>query len=1191
MQVYKNSDMVNEIKIKQNTYRTMPKVSVIIPVFNAALYLRRCLDSVCGQTLRELEIICINDCSTDNSLDIIYEYASKDIRLKVIDFKKHKGASSARNIGLEFSKGLYLGFVDADDYIDYDFYEQLFNAAVKTNFDIIKGNFKIFEASDIKQFLEVHNRISKNKYFFLWQFTSAIYKRNFILANNIKFQEDFHVGEDLIFLISAVHATKHGICLVDTIYYNYMRANSKTDTKVLPKKRLLHAINSRQYVIKLINSLSLDIESYNIIFIDQLHNIYNLFRRVSNIKDVAKYIAKSLNKLFKEYKYKDFLNSLETSLVQNDKLHLLDIKSLTKKLIIDTYISIYISSDDNYAPYITTTIISTCLNTSKNVRFTVLDSGISKENKKYIKSLAEIYANCVIEFIKIKEEALAQIEYRNDNSHISKATYNRILIPTLDPLTDKAIYLDVDTIVMGDIKELYEVDLSGYIVGAVHELHINPVVFEKINKTLNFSSNHKYFNAGVLLIDCKKWREDNICSKLFALEKKYRKILNYADQDILNKNFDNDYKQLNVRYNTSQDTVQYLTHDIVIRHYSGYKPWDTDCISGPNNNITDFWHYAKLSPLYDTILSNFKKNNKKIKNIPNKQVLLYLREFHQRKISNHNHNISKKEICELIKAADVISFDIFDTSLIRPFIAPTDLFAFIEKQIIHELGFFSARIEAEKAAREKLKFSSKSEEITIHDIYNNINNRYKKYKNVEIALEEQILKQNLKIYSLYKLAVDLDKVVIFVSDQYLPQKSIEKALKANNYVNYYRLYLSSTIGVTKLSGNLFRYIIKDLGVSPDKILHIGDNLETDYMSPSKYGISAYHIPKPSDIFFEIPENKRLLKLLTKVEKSEASLIVGMIILKWTQGEQNNFWEKIGYILGGPLAYCFTKKIMEIAKIRKFSDIIYVARDGYILFWIYNILNSACGEKKFAKSHYLHANRRICYQCFTDYIDEVQLRYILQEYFQNRNFAELTCNELRNIYDENINKIEKKAYNFRNKFKDYFYSFELGNNIAIVDSTTKYNSAHKLVSSFLPKYKETTGIYIRTNCTNYQYNSISLINDLSKEMFNWDIIELLLSSPESMVTDFRDSKPIFDSNSVRYEEADRLKIYNYIYNGETNYIYDLINIFKYNIPVIEMTSIYSLFYVFLADLSEDESRYLSNIQHTQDNITYKSIITK
>ena len=123
----------------------MPKVSVIIPVYNTEKYLRRCFDSVVNQTLSDIEIICINDCSTDNSLEILQEYASKDKRIKLIDFKVNKGAAIARNIGIDAATGEYIGFVDSDDFVDLDFYEKLYKKAAETGADAVKGKLFLYD--------------------------------------------------------------------------------------------------------------------------------------------------------------------------------------------------------------------------------------------------------------------------------------------------------------------------------------------------------------------------------------------------------------------------------------------------------------------------------------------------------------------------------------------------------------------------------------------------------------------------------------------------------------------------------------------------------------------------------------------------------------------------------------------------------------------------------------------------------------------------------------------------------------------------------------------------------------------------------------------------------------------------------------------------------------------------------------
>ena len=106
----------------------MVKVSVIVPVYNVEKYLSNCLDTLVNQTLKDIEIIVVNDGATDSSPEIIEEYAAKYTNIIALN-KPNGGLSDARNYGLPYAKGEYIGYVDSDDYVDYDMYERLYNKA------------------------------------------------------------------------------------------------------------------------------------------------------------------------------------------------------------------------------------------------------------------------------------------------------------------------------------------------------------------------------------------------------------------------------------------------------------------------------------------------------------------------------------------------------------------------------------------------------------------------------------------------------------------------------------------------------------------------------------------------------------------------------------------------------------------------------------------------------------------------------------------------------------------------------------------------------------------------------------------------------------------------------------------------------------------------------------------------------
>lgn len=122
-----NTLNLNYIKMRRIIMEKI-KISVIVPVFNAEKYLKMCLNSLVSQTLKNIEIICIDDGSTDNSLAILDKFKSKDDRIKIIK-QKNYGVSMARNNGISEAQGEYIGFVDADDWVDKDFFEKLYNAA------------------------------------------------------------------------------------------------------------------------------------------------------------------------------------------------------------------------------------------------------------------------------------------------------------------------------------------------------------------------------------------------------------------------------------------------------------------------------------------------------------------------------------------------------------------------------------------------------------------------------------------------------------------------------------------------------------------------------------------------------------------------------------------------------------------------------------------------------------------------------------------------------------------------------------------------------------------------------------------------------------------------------------------------------------------------------------------------------
>ena len=115
----------------------MPKVSIIVPVYNSGKYLKTCLDSLVNQTLKDIEIIAVDDCSTDNSILILMDYAKKYHNIKVYHNRENLGQGASRNRGLDIARGEYICFVDSDDYIRYTMYEDMYKAAVNNSAPLV----------------------------------------------------------------------------------------------------------------------------------------------------------------------------------------------------------------------------------------------------------------------------------------------------------------------------------------------------------------------------------------------------------------------------------------------------------------------------------------------------------------------------------------------------------------------------------------------------------------------------------------------------------------------------------------------------------------------------------------------------------------------------------------------------------------------------------------------------------------------------------------------------------------------------------------------------------------------------------------------------------------------------------------------------------------------------------------------
>ncbi len=303
------------------------KVSIIVPVYNAEKYLKDALDSLVNQTLKDIEIICVNDGSTDNSLEILKSYAQKDERVKIIS-QANRGQSSARNAGLKIAKGEYIGFLDADDWVERFAFEDLYSNATNTDISICaitshsKGikntkdpylsaeifpksfEQKTFTAEDCKDFLF---RISVTP-------VNKIYKREFLKQNNIIFKEGVIFEDNIFFLETFIHA--NSIKLSKKNLYNYRIDNTTSCThgrNDLKKLDIFSVIKEQERIFKASKYYNKEMFELH-----KKSTLYYWYKKITNpnvkflywLKMIKIYPSFTFGDLFKDFRIKKTLRSI-----------------------------------------------------------------------------------------------------------------------------------------------------------------------------------------------------------------------------------------------------------------------------------------------------------------------------------------------------------------------------------------------------------------------------------------------------------------------------------------------------------------------------------------------------------------------------------------------------------------------------------------------------------------------------------------------------------------------------------------------------------------------------------------------------------------------------------------------------------------------------------------------------------------
>lgn len=517
----------------------------------------------------------------------------------------------------------------------------------------------------------------------------------------------------------------------------------------------------------------------------------------------------------------------------------------------------------------------------------------------------------------------------------------------------------------------------------------------------------------------------------------------------------------------------------------------------------------------------------------------------------------------IIENKALVSFDVFDTLVNRPFVKAEDLFDYLEKEYASE-GFSDARIKAEKDARAKLR-----KEVDLKEIYQFIAERYRFLEAEEKNSEIRFCYCNQMIFPIYAKAKELGKRVIATSDMYLNKNTIQKILNDSGYVMD-EIYVSCDVNKTKGTGELFKHVLNEENVKPQEMIHFGDNYISDFSEARNNDIESYQTPKIVDQAVSDKKNHWLLSFLNRHETLSSSVYVSQAAEHLNGGRESSYFSKLGYLLGGPLAYGYLNFVCKEAEKGDIDGLFFVSRDGWILKDLYE--KYLAGRYRFS-AVYAYLSRAAVYSGGID-------NHLNNDLYTLLDIAKHHIPEIikeRNAEEYNIHKEEvdawsrKQSSNLKKHLEQLGGSFET---IATVDMFSGNYTAQKAAAYYLGT-KVKTGFY----AGNFAENEIRHESYARRLLGMRDNLPVKVS--EFLITSYED--PIIGVNQKGmpiYEvtdRCDRRERYERIREGIHSYFDDQIKLFDVSEnTVLSLEEWLDLCTCYLNECPEEDVEKLSEI---------------
>ena len=294
------------------------KLSIIVPVYGVEKYIDKCLNSLVKQSLKEIEIIVVNDGTKDNSQKIIDKYVKKYPDKIKSYIKENGGQGSARNYGLKKATGEYIGYVDSDDFVEKDMYKKLYDKAKENNYDIVVcGNYNVsedYQNKNIDAFINNYNTDLENIFFGKMAVWNKIYKRDILIKNKLEFKEKVWY-EDLAFTLKAI-MNSNTFAFIDEPLYDYLIREGSTmnNSNVQRNLEILDAFddilsyikhNKKEEYFDKVEFLAIDH-----IYISAIVRILKANADNKIKKETVNELICYMNKNFPNYKNNKYINTL-----------------------------------------------------------------------------------------------------------------------------------------------------------------------------------------------------------------------------------------------------------------------------------------------------------------------------------------------------------------------------------------------------------------------------------------------------------------------------------------------------------------------------------------------------------------------------------------------------------------------------------------------------------------------------------------------------------------------------------------------------------------------------------------------------------------------------------------------------------------------------------------------------------------